>query len=191
MSCLDRFPLMWAYLRPHPPLDECCHEPMTAAALRRRRQHKEFCAAEEGKKEPRVTDLDIYALVVCKGFRNTADDRTAHKQLIVHVRSHCSPAMWQYCFKNRARLPSLIDDLWQWETMATDLAFERMNRIETLHVAANGRCVCGGQWVSAVVGSFISNEIDVKQLCEDVLELLQRGRSPDSPLLVLAGACGG
>ena len=57
---------------------------MTATALSKRREFAERKAAEEHKKEPRVTELDLYSVIVEKGFKNTADDRTAHKHLVKH-----------------------------------------------------------------------------------------------------------
>ena len=190
-SSLDKSPLMWAQGRPHPPLDECCHEPITALALRKRRTHAERRAAEEGKKEPRVTESDVYAIVVQKGFKNTPDDRTAHKQLIAHVKAHSSKAMWDYSWKNRARLSAVIDDVWQWEHIEASLAQERASRMELLKAAAAADCVCKGQWLAAVAASFIANGIDVRALCSDVLQLLDNGRAPGTPVLVLAGKTGG
>ena len=80
-SSLDREALWWARAGPHPPLEECRHEPNTAAATKKKREFKEKRAAEEGQEAPRITELDVYALVVEKGFRNTEDDRTMFTEL--------------------------------------------------------------------------------------------------------------
>ena len=99
--------------------------------------------------------------------------------------------MWEWCWKNRSRLTNLIDDVWQWERIETDLQYEKLGRMDTLHAAARGSCVCEGKWVATVVASFLANGIDIKELCKDVLHLLRVGRSPDTPVLALAGAFGG
>ena len=191
LSSLDKHYLLWADGRPHAPLEDCCHEPNTAPALRKRRLHAERSAAEAGSKEPRMSDMDLYALIVTKGFRNTADDRSAHKQLAAYAKNHCSKVVYEYCFKNRGRLPALIDDVWRWESIDSSLAFERLSRVETLCQAATRQCQCAGQWTFSVTQSFIANKIDVKSLCKDVMLLLKNGRRPDSPVLVLAGSSGG
>ena len=98
--------------------------------------------------------------------------------------------MWEWCWKNRSRLTNLIDDVWQWERIETDLQYEKLGRMDTLHAAARGSCVCEGKWVATVVASFLANGIDIKELCKDVLHLLRVGRSPDTPVLALAGAFG-
>jgi len=188
---LDPSPLLWALGRPHPPLEECRHEPNTSKALMKRRLLREQHAAEEGKTIPRVCETDVYALVVEKGFRNTEDDRTAHKQLTLYAREHCHKGMWEYLWKNRGRLASFIDDVWQSEGLGQTLPRERMSRMEALHAAAAGQCVCGGEWLAAVVRSFVANRIDVQALCKDIFHLLEAGRSPGCPVLVLAGLSGG
>jgi len=164
---------------------------MTAKAVLARRRYAEDRAAEEGKPEPKVKELDLYGVVVDKGFRNSDDDRTAHKQLIVHAMQKGSAGMRDLLWKQRARLPSIIDDIWAWQDMEVTLVQERMTRIEALKACASGTCVCGGVWLSTVLRGFMLNKIDVKGLCKDVLSLLTAGRSPSSPVLTLAGALGG
>ena len=190
-ASLDKNPLTWARGGAHPPLHECCHEPVTAPALKKRRERAERQAAEHGKKEPKVKELDLYSIIAEKGFRNTADDRTAHKQLILYVRNHCSKAMMEFCWTNRGRLPGLIDDVWQWETMSVSLQEERKSRMDVLYSANASKCVCGGRWTEVVCASLAANGIKVDELCNDVLHLLRVGRSPECPVLVLAGASGG
>jgi len=189
LKSLDRQPFLWP--KHHPPCDECCNEPMTAKAVLARRRYAEDRAAEEGKPEPKVKELDLYGVVVDKGFRNSDDDRTAHKQLIVHAMQKGSAGMRDLLWKQRARLPSIIDDIWAWHDMEVTLVQERMTRIEALKACASGTCVCGGVWLSTVLRGFMLNKIDVKGLCKDVLSLLTAGRSPSSPVLTLAGALGG
>ena len=198
---LDRFPFLWAcgqrmdpmgpVVSLHPDPHESCNEPMTASAIRSRRRYAEERAAEEGKQEPKLKELDIYGLVVAQGFRNTADDRSAHKQLIVYGMDHGSKALQEFLWKQRAQLSSLIDDIWLWNDMKETLARERLSRMEALKAASVGTCVCQGRWLAAVVNSFITNAVDIKALCEDVYALLEKGRSPDTPVLDLAGRFGG
>ena len=135
--------------------------------------------------------MDIFATIVEKGFQNTADDRTAHKQLAVYARSHGGRELWEWCFKNRQRLPGFIDDVWQWETMDQSLPKQRLPRMEILRAAAGGACVCEGRWAAAVATSLIANKINVQELCGDIVRLLEKGRCPDCPVIVLAGKLGG
>jgi hypothetical protein len=190
-ASLDKFYLTWACAGEHPPLTECCREPKTAKALVKCREGKERAAAEQGKPEPRVTELDIYGLVVQKGFRNTPDNRTANQQLTMYARNHCSKATFEFCFKNRGRLAALIDEIWATEAIPQTLPLARLSRMEALHAAAQKPCVCSGIWLSCVMGALILNKINIPELCRDIVELLTRGRSPDTPVLVLAGLQGG
>ena len=48
-----------------------CNEPLTAAALAARRQKTDDKAAEEGKKATRISEIDVWPVVVANGFRNT------------------------------------------------------------------------------------------------------------------------
>ena len=130
----------------------------------------------------------MYGIIAEQGFQNTGDDQTAYKKLVVHVNSHCSKATQDYLWKHRAKLPQLIDDVWRWENMPKSLAEEQMSRLDALRAAASKPCVCQGRWIAAVVASFTANKINVRELCQDVFLLLKLGRSPDSPVLVLAGA---
>jgi hypothetical protein len=90
-GALDATPLLWAAQGEHPCLDDCCHEPLTAAAIRKKNVTKQLNAAEEGKEE-KVTELDVWPLVVHNKFRNGPDAQLAHKQLItVFVRMLTRP----------------------------------------------------------------------------------------------------
>ena len=190
-SSLDPKPLLWAQVGKHPPLEESVHEPLTAEALRRRRVAKDFHAAENGKGTPKISDLDVYPIVIQKQYRNSADYPHAHLNLISYVKAHASAAMQAYVWKNRARLSALIDDVWQWETVEDALRNAKENRLTGVRRAAQGQCVCGGLWLTAVVDSFLANKINVKDLCRDVLNALVQGRSETTPVIVLAGSSGG
>ena len=114
-AALDPSPLVWAREGKHPPLLECCHEPLQAEALRKRRQLLDDRAAETGEKPAKMSEMDVWPVVVGKGFRNTPEDRTAHLRLIAFAKRSCSAPMQQFLFRIRARLPALIDDVWSWE----------------------------------------------------------------------------
>ena len=73
LAALDPHPLLWSADGQHPPLQECCHPPLTAAALHGRRVAAEQRAAEEGTQAPKITELDVLPIVVHQGFRNTHD----------------------------------------------------------------------------------------------------------------------
>lgn len=77
---LDAKPLLWAASGTHPDLDECCHEPLTSAGIRAQMLKKMHKAAEKGKLE-KVTELDVWPLVVQNNFRNGPDFELAHQDL--------------------------------------------------------------------------------------------------------------
>ena len=91
LKCLDRNPYVWPF--PHPALEDLCYEPVTADALRAKRLKTVQAATEAGEAEPKFTDLDVWALVVRAGIRNTPDDCTAHLQLVAYAKQHCGEAM--------------------------------------------------------------------------------------------------
>ena len=188
---LDREPALWASHGPHPPLQECCHEPLTAAASAARRLKVEHKAAAEGKQEPRVTEFDVFPIVVRNGFKNTSNNRTAHLELIDFAKRACSTGMQAFLFKIRARLSTLIDDIWQWETVGEMLVPARRTRLEAMDAAMSSPCVCGGAYMAAILASLLANKIDTKQLCSDIMAALYHGRCERLPTLVLAGLRGG
>ena len=189
-ASLDSNPVLWARHGPHPPLDQCREEPMTAKALLARSQKKYMIAAEEGKAE-KITELDIWPIIVKNNFRNGPDEQTAHMKLIAHTMQYGSRALQAFLFKRRHLLPALIDSIWQWETISDSLGDACRSRVDTLRLAAQGPCRCGGFWPVIVVKSAIANAIDLKELCCDVFKALQAGRAETTPVVVLAGAQGG
>ena len=191
MLALDPCPLLWAASGPHPPLHECCHEPLTAEALRRKRLRAEAAAAEEGEAEPKVTELDVWPIVVKEGFKNTPDAAYAHLELIAFAKTHAPSSMQRFLFKHRQRLPSLIDDIWRWETVEDTLEQARLTRLSALHVASQKPCVCGGEWLSKVIDVFQKNSIPVKDVCRDVYLALSTGRTERTPVVVFSGLRGG
>ena len=103
-----------------------------AAALKKRREHDVELVIDVGKPEPRATELDLYSIVVEKGFRNTADEPWPHKRLIEHLRNSASPGVFNLAWKLRSKLGALIDDVWAWETISDDLALLGQSRWERL-----------------------------------------------------------
>ena len=182
---------MWAAEGEHPAPTECCHPPVTATAIAARRAANTQRAASRGEAEPRFTEFDLWPLVVRAGIRNTADARTAHLQLQEYAKKHCSVAMCAFLFKHRAKLPNLVDDIWAWECAEEVLEVARRSRLGALTAARCGPCVCGGEWLSFVVGACIRNAIPMQALCVDIYNAMARGRSETTPVVVLAGGAGG
>ena len=193
-AALGPVPVLWAPPggAPHPAILDSVHEPVTAAAMTARRLRADNAAAEEGKEPGRLTDGDVWALVVRAGVRNTPDDRTADQQLALFAKKHAGQAMVEYLFKRRNTLNSLIDDIWTWEEI-DDSALQqcRATRLEAMAAAAGGDCVCGGQWLSYVTSSMLANGVPLAELCHDIHVAMQLGRGPATPVVVLAGAVGG
>ena len=163
-EALDMNPLLWAAEGEHPAPAECCHPPVTATAIAARKAANTQRAASRGEAEPRFTEFDLWPLVVRAGIRNTADARTAHLQLQAYAKKHCSVAVCAFLFKHRAKLPNLIDDIWAWECVEEVLEVARRSRLDALAAARCGPCVCGGEWLSFVVGAFIRNAIPMQAL---------------------------
>ena len=189
---IDKLAIKWAAPGTlHPDFDECCNQPMTAQALGAKRRKLDRQAAEKDEEAPRLTELDVWPIVVKHKMRNSADDTTTHAQLIAWAKQHGTERMQKFLFKNRARLPALIEDIWKWEEVESSLPAARMGRMDALHAAATAGCKCGGQWARLVKLSFDRNGIDVRALCSDILAALDRGRGPTTPVIALAGSRGG
>ena len=56
---LDPKPFVWSRDGLHPSLFDVSQEPTTAAALSRRREHKVLAAQDEGKPEPRPSEMEL------------------------------------------------------------------------------------------------------------------------------------
>jgi len=118
-------------------------------------------------------------------------ERVAHLRLMQHVKNHCSPAVCTFVFKNRARLPSLIDDIWRWETIDDVLTIAGESLMHGLRSAESKPCVCGNAWTR--FASYIpkSNGVDIQALCRSVVQSLSFGRAPTTPVIAMAGRTGG
>ena len=190
-SSLDHQPVLWCAHGMHPVPATLCNEPLTAAAIEARRQTADDKAAETGAKPGRISEIDVWPIVVNNNIRNGGDDDNAHKLLISHAKKHCTKEMQQFLFKIRTRLPALIEDIWAWEKVESDLAVAMRTRTEAIQAAAQTKCVCEGQWKHHVLKSWKLNGIDGAELCKDILNALVSGRSESTPVIVLAGDRGG
>ncbi|CAK9054506.1 SAM domain-containing protein (Fragment) [Durusdinium trenchii] len=188
---LDVSPQSWAKAGPHPDLFEVAQEPVTAAALSRRREKKVKDAAATGKPEPRPTEMDLYAVIVKNGFKNTPDDANAAARLIAYLKVHGTPALVSFAFKNRAKLPALIDDVWSWEKVEDYLETHAKCRLDQLYAAASAACQCHGRWMPRALLSLSCNGVPAEAFCKDVFTLLRDGRRADVPVMVLMGRFGG
>lgn len=188
---LDLQPFVWARDGNHPSLFDASQEPSTVCAMRRRRETKVLAAANTGKPEPRPTEMDLYPVVVRNGFRNNHDDYTAGEKLIKWLKQYASPALFQFAFKNRQKLSSLIDDVWSWETVDDYLLLHGQSRLDLLRAAARTNCSCGGAWYNTACWTLRRNGIDIPALCKDVLKSLRDGRREDTPVIALMGRLGG
>ena len=112
--CIDQHPGLCDVAGHHPAVEDCCYPPVTGNALNAKRIKTVQAAAEAGAADPKITDMDVWALGVRVGCHNTADEPNAHLQLIVHAKQHCGAAMVQYVWKRRHQLASIIGVVWQW-----------------------------------------------------------------------------
>jgi hypothetical protein len=128
---------------------------LTEKALTAKRQKIVAEAAGAGKAEPKVNDLDVWALVVRAGVKNSSDDQEAHLRLAAYAKQHCGEAMVHYLFRRRQQLPKMIDDIWQWENVEKMAEQSQKSRIALLTEAGRGPCVCQGVWWQTVVESSV------------------------------------
>ena len=193
-SALDDSPeadRVWAKDGKHPRLADAAREPSTAAALQARRQRAENAAAEEGKGEPRASELDIYPIIVENGFRNCPDDNHAEKKLISHLRQHASPQVFAWAFKNRHKLSALIDDVWSWEEVDEALLRVGGSRTDRLRAASQEPCVCNGEWPYWAGLALQLNGVDASNFWRAVYMALADGRREDKRVMTLIGKRGG
>ena len=187
---LDPKPRLWAQSGVHKPLFEACEEPVTIAAINALRERRVRAALEEGKSEPRPTDMDLYAEIVKGGFRNTQDDQHACKRLIAHLKA-TSSSLYAYAFKTRGKLAGFIDDVWAWETVGDALAMVSLPRHVLLARAAGGVCECGGAWRCHAEKVLKNNKLDPQEFFTCIVDTLEHGRGPNTKVPVLAGKYGG
>jgi hypothetical protein len=188
---LDATPYVWQRGPEKASLFELSQEPLTAAALRSRRETKVQVAAEAGKQEPRATELDLYPFIVRHNIRNTADFQYADDLLVQKLKAHGGPALTALAFKLRARLTSLINDVWAWEEVDDRLALVSATRLQRLEQAATEPCLCEGRWRAQAEEALKVNGITPQWFCSDILGSLRDGRREDRPVVVLVGRLGG
>ena len=188
---LDKTPMAWARMGTHPSLDKVCHEPFTAEATRKHTDARLKAASAAGKAEPRQTEMDLYAVIVQEGFRNTPDDPWAHKKLIQYLKANASRSLHHFAFKIRQKLSALIDDVWAWERVGDDIQVLSKSRWETFLAASHMECICQGQWRYWLERALSANSIDPVLLCSHVCHSLFNGRCESLPVVVLMGRSGG
>ena len=131
-----------------------------------------------------------YSRMFGSSARNTHDNREAHLQLIAKAKEFCTPAM-QTLFRIRRKLPSLMDDLWQWGEASDRLELSTNSRMAALADAMVAPCRCHGEWWPCVHGALTANGIATEQLAHDFYLNFASGRSETVPVIVLAGLYGG
>eukprot|EP00973_Karenia_brevis_P011376 1539665-Karenia_brevis.AAC.1 len=139
---LDPSPVRWSCSGPHEALEDACEEPTSAAALAGRRQKAVQQAGAKGMSDPRPSEIDVWPLIVRHNIRNTPENQEAHLRLIQVARECCSSTMVSFLFKNRRRLPALIDDVWLWEEINDHVTLSQQSRIDALFAALRKPCVC-------------------------------------------------
>ncbi len=186
-ASLDPSPACWAKDGQHPPLFDAAQEPASAAGFRARREAKAKAASQEGKSEPRASELDLYAVVVENKFRNTADDYHADKRLVAYLRQHGSHQLFQLAWKLRHKLNALINDVWAWETVDDTLLRMGGTRVERLCTASGLPCVCGGQWPYWAATALNLNGINANYFWHTFYMSLHDGRREDKAVMTLVG----
>jgi hypothetical protein len=176
---LDPEPLVWSRQEPLPSLFDLAQEPVTAGALKRRREQKVKAAAAAGKQEPKATEMDLYAIIAKQGIRNTRDHSSAEDDLIKYLKEYGSPSVVRFAFQIRSRLSALIDDVWSWETVDDRVAMSTQTRPQLLRSAAAGACECEGRWRLLAELCFEDNSMDPRSICYDIFASLRDGRRED------------
>ena len=189
-SELDSQYVTWGRLAPHKPLFETSQEPVTASATKRKRELAVKKASEEGRPAPRARENDLYAVIVAQGIKNTPDDTWADKRLISYLKQN-DPQLWQLAFRMRARLSSLIDDVWSWETVDDELALLGQSRLERVQAASSSACICQSVWRQRAEWILEANALDKGQFCADILRSITHGRHENIPVVALVGKHGG
>ena len=191
LASLDSRPVLWSQKGKHPDLHVCRHEPATAAAMCAKRQRKEMAAAEEGRAEPRMSEYELWPFVVQSGLRDKPGEKTAHLKFMEYVKGNCSPGVCAFVFKNRARLPALLEDIWRWDGISQVVADAKRSAPECVAEALRASCVCGGAWLGFARGVLEQNGICAADVAEAFSTAFREGRSSVAPVVVFAGAFGG
>ena len=181
----------WMREGQHPALFDAAQEPNTAPALKRRRETAVLSASAQGNAEPKASEIDLYPIIVRHNIRNTPDDPWAAKRLIALLKAQASPALFNMAFRIRQKLPSLIDDVWTWETVEEDLAVLGQSRLDRLAAVASSPCICRGQWQQCANYVFQANNIPAAEFCHDLYRALGYGRHESIPVMTLVGKTGG
>ena len=93
LRLLDKNPRLWVRNGVHKPVRECVKEPLTAQATAALRAAKQVMAADQGVQAPKVTVLDLYALLRRKVSAALTTPPHARQDLIAYVKQHCATAL--------------------------------------------------------------------------------------------------
>jgi hypothetical protein len=192
-AALDQAPLPWARQGEHPSLFDSSQEPCTAAALKKRWEQKAKTAAGKGVRQPRATEMDLYAVIAEKGFRNTPDKPWAEKELLAYLQAHGGASLYQLAFRLRNKLAGFINDVWAFEEVGDELSLlgqSRWDRVLSMG-KMQGQCLCNGTWRQYAEMTLAANQIDPVELCTYVSHSLYTGRCENLPVVVLMGRHGG
>jgi hypothetical protein len=146
------------YMHPedtHPPIEIASRAPVTAKATAAAREQAHWAQSEAGKTR-RFEDIDIWPIVAREKI---ADSPNAPEVLFAWAKRCGGPAMVKHCFRNWAKLPELIARSWKVERVEMHVEMAKKSRLDVLHDALSGPCVCGGTWLSMAKELFEKNDI--------------------------------
>ena len=172
---LDPQPRLWAKHGIHTPLLQACEEPVTMAAIQKRRERAVMKASEGGKADPRPTQMDLYAAIVGAGIKNTPDSPHGATKLIAHLKK-TSFQLYTYAFKIRSQLSGFINDVWSWESAGDTLSVVALPRVARLARATGQVCSCGGMWPRHAQNIFRNNSMDPAEVFTEIHRSLSQGR---------------
>ena len=171
---LDPTPELWAAEGEHPPLAEASRAPVTAKALGKLREKRRLGEAEQGKREPKFEDIDLWPVVISQ---NILDGPRAPDILMAYAKRCGGAAMTKFCFRNWPKLPELIARCWQVEKVEEHVAMAKQSRMQLLHAALQSSCSCGGRWLEMAHDILRKNKIQHEAWATAILHSLQHGRS--------------
>ena len=133
----------------------------------------------------------FYPIIVRNGFRNTPDDHIAAEKLIQWLKQHGSPSLVTVAFKNCHKLPSILDDVWSWETVDDFLEVHGRTRLQLLQHALSIPRACQRSWLQAALQLLMRNQLGIQDLCTRLLRSMSLGMREDVPVIVLMARFGG
>ncbi|CAE8630382.1 unnamed protein product [Polarella glacialis] len=116
------------------------------AAPRERHQNGEWhfhvgVVAGRCKSERRVREVDLWPIVISQSILVGPD---CAERIVRWAKRNGGPAMVDFSFQNFAKLPELVARSWKFETVEHYIEQASKSRMDLLHDALNGACVCKG-----------------------------------------------